>query len=96
MSRRTLIFFERAAQRSGVPRLADSLGTTEEKLSRSPCCNGKGRRRDTRRRPLPVLLISVTCAGGYAATPWRSSLPGVAPVQSPSVKVTSPLTRIWL
>src|SRR6516162_584792 len=34
--------------------------------------------------------------GCYAVTPWRSSLPEVAPVQLPSSNVTSPLTMVYL
>ena len=31
---------------------------------------------------------------GYAVRPWRSNVPGVAPVHSPSSNVTSPLTTV--
>ena len=38
--------------------------------------------------------LGVAVISDQAARPWRSSLPGVAPVQLPSAKVSTPLTMI--
>ncbi len=45
--------------------------------------------------PAPRLKRSLRDVA-QSALPWRSSLPGVAPVQSPSSKVTWPFTMMFL